>query len=429
VADIKRYLQIKKNLESDQVKDIHLDKNSNVLEGNSKFLKIVPEEEPEEDEYESKIQKHKRKAVIIILAIAVCVIGAAAFAVYQLGNMEYSGYTIVKSINKEDTETAGYIDYNGGYIRYSNDGISYYTKKGTSLWNQTYQMSNPQVKICGESVAVGDINGSSIYVLNESGMIGIIDTSLTITQIEVASQGVVAAVLEDVNANYINLYGTDGEKVYSVKTTLEGDGYPINIGISEDATKLIASYVYVNGDSTKNKVVFYNFSEVGKNETERIVGGFNHYDSIIVPEVKFVSETRAIAIGENVISIYAIKEYPSLEKEIEIESEIERIFTSDEYIGVVLKGNDSGNAYQLIIYDIEGDVVCQTTINTEYKGIKFDGESVIMYNDRLFTLMNLRGKIQLEQDFDLPVEEVLSLGSKGNYMIINSKYIQEIKLK
>ncbi|MFQ8902977.1 MAG: DUF5711 family protein [Lachnospira eligens] len=33
-----------------------------------------------------------------------------------------------------------------------------------------------------------------------------------------------AAVLEDNNANYINMYDTNGEKIYSVKTTLSGDG-------------------------------------------------------------------------------------------------------------------------------------------------------------------------------------------------------------
>ena len=40
----------------------------------------------------------------------------------------------------------------------------------------------------------------------------------------------------------------------------------------------------------KTNVVFYNFSEVGQNETERVVGGFNHYDSTIVADVNFIDE-------------------------------------------------------------------------------------------------------------------------------------------
>lgn len=76
--------------------------------------------------------------------------------------------------------------------------------------------------------------------------------------------GIVAAVLEDTTANYINLYNTDGSKIYTVKTTLAGDGYPLDISISEDATKLIASYLYVSGESIKTNVVFTTFRKSDK---------------------------------------------------------------------------------------------------------------------------------------------------------------------
>ena len=101
----------------------------------------------------------------------------------------------MKSVNRDDTDTTMYMGYADGYVRYSNDGIAYYNKKGTAIWNQTYTMQKPQVKICGSIIAVGDINGSKIYIFDKNGNIGIVDTSLAISQIEVAKQGVVAAVL------------------------------------------------------------------------------------------------------------------------------------------------------------------------------------------------------------------------------------------
>ena len=100
-----------------------------------------------------------------------------------------------------------------------------------------------KVSICGNSIAVADINGSSAYSFNTSGQVGKADTSMPILQIEVSDSGKMAAVLEDNNANYINMYDTNGEKIYSVKTTLSGDGYPIDISISSDAKKLIASFI------------------------------------------------------------------------------------------------------------------------------------------------------------------------------------------
>lgn len=256
-----------------------------------------------------------------------------------------------------------------------------------------------------------------------------VDTSLAISQIEVAKQGVVAAVLEDNDANYINLYGADGQKIYSVKTSLAGDGYPLDISISDDATKLIASYLYVSGELIKTNVVFYNFSEVGQNETERVVGGFNHYESTIVGDVKFMNKTTAVAVGENVISIYSIKEYPKLVEEIEVSSEIERVFFDEEYIGLVLNNSDSGDIYKLLIYNLSGNKVCETTFNTQYDSIAIDGKSVVMSNANGIVVMNFRGKVLADLSMDLPVEYVLTYGSRGKYIMINSKYIQNIKLR
>ena len=50
-------------------------------------------------------------------------------------------------------------------------------------------MQKPQVKICGSIIAVGDINGSKIYIFDKNGNIGTVDTSLAISQIEVAKTG------------------------------------------------------------------------------------------------------------------------------------------------------------------------------------------------------------------------------------------------
>lgn len=415
---------------------------ADIISGKSRFTgqkkqinsgKIIKLRETENDtldeQVEEKIKRHRRNVVIGCLITSAAVAVLVLIALFLLDGRTYSEYAVVNSVNRDDTESAKYESFANGYIRYSNDGAAYYNTKGTEEWNQTFSMQNPVIKICGKWAAVGDINGSVIYMFGEQGMIGSVDTSLSISQIEVAKQGVVAAVLEDTTANYINLYNTDGSKIYTVKTTLAGDGYPLDISISEDATKLIASYLYVGGESIKTNVVFYNFSEVGQNETERIVGGFNHYDSTIVGDVQFLNSATAVAIGEDVLSIYHIKEYPSLVKEIEIASEIERVFFSDEYIGVVLKNSDSGDIYKLVVYDSAFKEVCETTFNTQYDIMQFDGKSVIMSSSSAFAIMNMKGKMLTSLNFDLPIETVLPMGTRGRYIMVNSKYIQDIRLQ
>lgn len=375
-----------------------------------------------------KIRRYKSRVAIVVTIIIVVILATVYIVSRVIDNYDYSSYEITNLVNREDIESSKYIAFADGYVRYSNDGISYYKNSGKVIWNQTYSMQNPKVSICGNSIAVADINGSSAYSFNTSGQVGKADTSMPILQIEVSDSGKMAAVLEDNNANYINMYDTNGEKIYSVKTTLSGDGYPIDISISSDAKKLIASFIKVSGDEIKTNVVFYNFSDVGKNETERVVGGFN-YDDIIVGDVKFVNDTTAVAVGENVVSIYKIKEYPSLEHTINIDNEIQKIFCSDQYIGLVLDNSESGDSYKLVVYNISGKHIFDTTFGIQYTDMQFDGKSVVISNASTFVLLNMSGKKLADISFDMPVINVLPTGARGSYTIVNSKYIQSIKLK
>ena len=388
-----------------------------------------------------KIKKHRRNIVIGVL-IALVLAAIAGVILYKyLDGRTYSSYTISTSYNRDDTETAQYKEYGSGYVRYSNDGITYNDRKNNSIWNETYSMQKPQVKECGDCIAVGDINGSSIYIFDKNGLKGTVDTSLAISQIEVGSQGVVVAVLEDNTANYINMYNTDGSKVYSIKTTLEGDGYPLDISISDDATKLIASFVYVSGEEMKTNVVFYNFSEVGQNETERVVGGFNHYDNTIVADVEFVNDTTAVAVGENVVSIYNIKEYPSLSKEINIENSIENVFWSSKYIGLILDNSETGDLYKLVVYDLSGNKVTEKTFSTQYDEIKFDSDSILSLSNlissycvlNVFSVTLLPDKSYTTSLYKSPVSELSNISPiyfelQNTFSILFSMLISLLRL-
>jgi hypothetical protein len=381
-----------------------------------------------EDEIRQKVRQHRITQLKVVAAVVFVIALLVLLVIYILDNRTYSSYKLTKSISREDVETSDYISYGDGYLRCSSDGISYFTLDGTAVWNQTFSMKKPQVKICDSFIAVGDVNGNMIYLFDKSGYISEVNTSLTISQVEVAKDGLVVAVLEDNNANYINMYDKSGEKIYSVKTTLSGDGYPFDVSITDDGTKLMAAYIYVSGEEIKNNIVFYNFSEVGKNETERVVGGYD-FDSTIVGDVQFLTDTLAVAVSENSISLYKVKETPKLLKKISIDEEIQRIFYSDKYIGIVTDNTDSSDLYKLVVYNTSGNEICETTFDTNYDTIQFDDSSIVLNNDSSLCVMNMKGKVLANISFDSTISDVVCLGKKGKYVIINRNYIQTIKLK
>ena len=122
------------------------------------------------------------------------------------------------------------------------------------------------------------------------------------------------------------------------------------------------------------------------------MGGFNHYNDTLVGDVQFLSNNIAVAVGEDVISIYRIKEYPSLEKEIHIDNQINRVFFSEDYICLIVDNSASGELYKLLVYNTSGIKVCEAQFGTQVENITFDKKSVVMNNSTTLSVYNLSGK-------------------------------------
>lgn len=361
-------------------------------------------------------------AIIIIIVLIIILIN-----VYS-SNMAYTSYDILRSVTREDGDNAAYLKYGDGYVRYSNDGIAYYKNDGTAVWNHTYEINNAQVRICGEFIVVGNITGRNLYVYNKSGLKSEIDAAMTVTQVDVAQQGVTAVSLEDGNTNYINMYDASGTKLSYIITSLTGDGYPVDMALSNDGNKLVVSYVSVNGESLQSNVAFYNFSDVGQNSVDRLVGGFNHYGSSVVGRVEFIDNNTVIAVAEDRVSFYNISQYPELKEEVIFADELQKITYNEEYIGLLFNNADSVEKYKMMIYNMKGQQTSELFFSEEYRNFEFHKDNLLLYNEKIFTLMSIKGKIKYEDNFDMTIEKIIPMDSGQRFLVFNSKYIQEIKL-
>lgn len=117
--------------------------------------------------------------------------------------------------------------------------------------------------------------GKEVYVYNGSDDGTVLEMPLPVTMIKVASQGVVAVVLEDSGSNVVSLYNpysSDEKLLVEVPSNVSEDGYPIDIALSADAKSLVTVYLAIKEGAQESNICFYNFSEVGQDKN-RIVGG------------------------------------------------------------------------------------------------------------------------------------------------------------
>jgi hypothetical protein len=310
-------------------------------------------EDTDEDVLEEKLKRHRRsKASKWIILIAVLIIAGVGYLIY-LDNKVYTSYEVLETAQITDNYNGRFYEFGDYMLRYSEDGIAYLNGSKT-YWNHAFEMREPIIDICNSYVAVAEQKSNTIYICNNKGFQGQVETEYPIVGLDVSDNGIVAAITgENSELSYIEVIDEDGTRIAKGQSVLSSQGCPVDISISEDGTKLVVSYLCVGSGVIQSKVVFYNYSEIGKNEVDRFVGGYN-FDKTMVARVEFVNNDTVVAFGDDKVVLYSMKQKPSVIAEISIDKEIKSIFYDEEYIGLVLANGQVDNPYNMVVYDIEG---------------------------------------------------------------------------
>lgn len=373
---------------------------------------------------EDKSRNLKIKVITIIGIVCALLLAIYLFCVYRT----YNNYKVRKTIKIETGTNSQYQAFGEFVVKYSNDGISYINETET-IWNEAYEMKSPIVDVCGDYLAIADKNSNTIYIFNKKGKVGEVNTSYPIIKIEVAQQGVVAALLEEASANYIELYDKEGNLIVSHKSLLSENGFPLSFSISNDGEKMMTSYLSIKEGSTENQVIFYNFSNVGKDEVDRVVGTFNQYGETIVPAVYFVSNEDAIAIGDNVLTIYKMKEKPTIRKEIKFDKEIQKVFYNEKYVGLIFENSKGDTPYKMEVYSLSGEKIMSKEIEMNLDHVKFAGKNVLMYDDVTCELISLKGVVKFKHVFTKQLDAIVPMESTNTFLLMTKNKIEEISLK
>ena len=321
-------------------------------------------------------------AVVIIAAISI-------FLVFRF--YKYKTYEMKWERELPMGSFSGYEHFGENVIRYSHDGASYIDKDGKDVWVDTYEMINPRVYVGGDYACIYDALGTQIRIYNLVGPVGNATALMPITKAVVSESGVTAAILEDNDAAYITFFKKDGTDLdISIKTRLEGDGYPADIALSPEGTQLIAAYTYIAGGALRSKVVFYDFSEIGKSVPNRLVGGFEEpFAGSMVSRVRFVNSTYSYAVADTGVYIFSSRNIssPELVKTIETGEHIESIVNFKNHLGVIYSDlvadgatdsddNEPVSTYRLVVYEPDGSICFKKEFNDSFDTLTADDSFV-----------------------------------------------------
>lgn len=378
-------------------------------------------------EYANRKKRYKRIRNFIICILLLAVILVGAIYITYLYNKSYKNYKVVKSTEVSSDGTVGYLSYGSSVIKYGKDGAIAYDKSGNVLWNGSYNMSDPITDICEQYVVIADRGGKSVNVYNNKGKAASYETPYEITKVEVARQGVVAALMEEGDANYIELYDLDRTLLGEAGNTINNAGFPLDMSLSNDGKKLGLICLSITKGDLVSFLACYNFSEVGDNYLNKFVGGGNFDKGIVASKVEFLNNNTFCVFKDNGFMLYSMKEIPSDIKEIKLEGNIQSILYNEKYVGVVLETPD-GSSRNLKVYNLKGKLVLDKAIDFEYKQIYITDEEIIMYNDLSSVIMKMNGKIKFSHTFKSNITGFYPINNLDHYYLISETKLSDVQL-
>ena len=392
------------------------------------YIDDVEQTTEDAEEYKRKIRAHRaRVALCVLLVLLIGVSVTAALYNYSASSV-YTGYESLRSVERADAQTAKYVTYNGGVLKYSNDGAAFINAELKEKWNQTYQMQEPLYAISQDVVGLADKNGTTVYVMNANGLISEINTLLPIKKLAVSAQGLTAASLEDSGTSWIKFYSPSrrDKAIAETKILMDESGYPVSMCISPDGIKFGVAHLNVENGEARSILAFHNLGAVGENEIDNFIGSTT-YSGTVFPVFEYINADIAVAYGTDRIQVFKGKQIPELEFEIPLEEEIVKVCYDSEHIGAMLKNAKEDGKYRLDIYDLRGKLVFSRGIDREYTDVKIQGDTIVLNNENEFCVYNIRGVKRYQKGYPRNILNLTILGN-NRFLVVDEKKLQVIRL-
>ncbi|MBQ9605891.1 MAG: hypothetical protein IJV16_01785 [Lachnospiraceae bacterium] len=373
-----------------------------------------------------EILKHRIKKIMRVVAF-VAVLVFVIWLIHRLyQNTTFNDYEILSKTMRQDSDTSKYLAYNGHVLKLSRDGAEAFEGNGKAIWNVTYEMQNPQAATCEDFVAIADEMGTEIYVASAADDMNKISTKLPILDLCVSKQGVVAAVLEDSGTSWVRLFDKSGEELASIKCSMAESGYPMDISLSPSGYLLAVAYTRVEGDSMRSSIAFYNFGDVGANESDHYMSGYD-FAGTMIPRVKFLNDSTAFAMGTDKMIIFSGDQKPEKKYEYSFDTRVKGVFYSEDRIVLVRESAIDGG-YSASVFNLSGEELLSIPFDLDYIDVQVSGKRIVIYSDTHMLIYDMRGTIKYDGALDDSTLLVSTTDNARRYILVNRESVKLIQL-
>ena len=381
------------------------------------------------EELDAQIWDHrkqilKRTAQIMSLVV-VLVVGINLIYALQ----SFDDYEVKNEIVRESSGSAQCKKFGDCLLEYSSDGISCINSNRDIVWNQSFEMTAPKVESCGDYLVVYDAAGTKLFILTKNGLEKSLEMTSPIQTVCIADQGTIAVLMKENQESQVKLFDKKGNELANGKFYGDKGGFPIDIALSYDGTKLAVNMVDVTKGQVNTTISFYNFGSVGQSEVDNNVATYT-FEGLLVPYIVYISNSRMIGMGTGKMLVFDGTQKPALSREVLIEEEVLSIFHNEKYVGIVYDNVGVENSWHIKVMDMRGKTIMENDTSIPYDTIEFLSSGEVCVRNvtqcELFTIHSIR---KFSYEFDKELYSVIATDGGQDYTFIFKDTIEEVKLK
>ena len=326
-----------------------------------------------------------------------------------------------------DIDGTEYVMLGKSVMKYSPDGVFCVNTHNEANWSIAYSMQTPAASVCEKTMAIVEQQGNQVYVLNEEGLLGNFETDWPILKARVSAQGVVALVLDEEDATVIELRSSTGEAIAAVKTTVADYGYPLDIAITSNASRMAVSFLGVSGGSLNSKIAFFDFSSASVSDDSHLAGTLD-YPGRVFPQIYYADSSTAVALGDTGFVVLRDGSAPQERASVEFEDEIISTFWDEDYVGFVFPNDASDSKYRMELYTYQGRRRLQEEFDTDYEQVKMERGEILLYDAKNCTVYTAWGTKRFSSDYEKQVNYFTKLPGFRSYLIISNDSMDHIRI-
>ena len=330
-------------------------------------------------------------------------------------------------------EEYSYFPYRDGVIKLSKDGAKYVSSQGKVLLDQAFEMGRALVSVSGDYAVIGEQGGTKLYIFSSQGLSGQGEAPSTIEKLRIYEKGVVYARLSEDQGTYITVFSKEGKNLdIGIKSVMSGDGYPMDLSVSPDGTELCVAFAHLEQTAVKSRVVYYNFSSLGKNAgADRVVGGFtDDFSGGIVGRVHFFTDEESFAAYDGGLAFFStkVRTSPELKKggntkdtKKKKQSPVASGSTLTESkensgkekqktkVSSGSKKKKQEKPYRLLIFRKTGEKILDKPIDFMGNNMELSQDKVILYQEKYFKVYDFQGRLRYNGETEEGLQYIRSL--------------------